>query len=442
MTSPARVCVPSRSLYSGKVNIHLGGCSTCITETGASRTHIFLLSHPLLPSKPVANLVPACANMGDRISYLRYTLNTEPMSHLKRRNRLRKLIDADAMLVSNEINVRYLTGFTGDSSLLIVRSSGEDELVSDPRYEEQIAEECPGLATFIRQPSQRTFDVVCQRLDAMEIAQLVVEANSLTMSLFERLQALTQVESFLSGAGEVEQLRAIKDKSEIKIIRDAVQIAERAFRIFREQLMPHQTEKELAYELERVIRALGGDRCGFDPIVAVGPRASLAHAVPGDSRVGDDPLLLVDWGAEFKGYRSDQTRVLFNKRPSARILKAYEAVYESQQKTIEALKPGIMVSEIDRIARDVVASHKLAKRFNHGLGHGIGLEIHEAPFIGKNDDQPLREGMVVTVEPGVYFQGLGGVRLEDDLLITKTGAEQLCTLPKEIEHAYYSFLGT
>ena len=187
--------------------------------------------------------------MGDRISYLRYTLNTEPMSHLKRRNRLRKLIDADAMLVSNEINVRYLTGFTGDSSLLIVRSSGEDELVSDPRYEEQIAEECPGLATFIRQPSQRTFDVVCQRLDAMEIAQLVVEANSLTMSLFERLQALTQVESFLSGAGEVEQLRAIKDKSEIKIIRDAVQIAERAFRIFREQLMPHQTEKELAYEL-------------------------------------------------------------------------------------------------------------------------------------------------------------------------------------------------
>lgn len=344
------------------------------------------------------------------------------------------------MLVSNEINVRYLTGFTGDSSFLIVRASGEDLIVSDPRYEEQIEEECPGLATHMRKPSENTFDIVCQQLDKLEIAQLVVESSSLSMSLFERLQTNTDIEGFISGTGEIERLRAIKDKNEIGLIRHSIQIAERAFKILREQLMPRQTERELAHELERVIRMLGGDRCGFDPIVAVGPRASLAHAVPGNSRVGDDALLLIDWGAEYQGYRSDQTRVLFNKRPSSRILKAFEAVYESQEKTIQALKPGVMISEIDRIARDVIASHKLAKRFNHGLGHGIGLEIHETPFIGKNDDQPLREGMVVTVEPGVYFPGLGGVRLEDDILITKDGAELLCTLPKELEHSYYEFL--
>lgn len=356
------------------------------------------------------------------------------MPYQKRRKRLKALIGhADGMLISNETNVRYLTGFTGDSSYLIVKPNGEDILVSDPRYEEQIAEECPGLATAIRKPSELTLPLVCQQIDGMDIQQLIVEGNSMTISTFEILQTQTQVEGYITGSGEVEQLRAIKDAGEIATLRKAVEIAERTFRAFREQLMPGQSELELAHEIERIIRRLGGTGCAFEPIVAVGARAALPHAVPGQNRLERSPLLLVDWGAKYSGYRSDLTRVLVNRKLPAKIGRAYEAVQEAQAAAIDAMKPGVMVSEIDKVARDVIARHKMAKRFNHGLGHGIGLDIHESPFLGKNSDQPLKAGMVITVEPGVYFPGLGGIRLEDDVLITDEGAQRLSTLPLDIE---------
>ncbi len=353
----------------------------------------------------------------------------------RRRDQLRKLVQAqqaDAMLVTNVRNVRYLTGFTGDDSFLVLTLAG-DLLISDPRYEVQISEECTGLPTLIRKPSELIMEVTCRQLSRMQLDAVVVEARSLTVSAFDQLSQQARVGSLEKGTVQVETLREIKDEQEIATLRKAVAVAERVFTSVRAQLTSHQTEREVANEIDRQIRLLGGSGCSFSPIVAVGPRAALPHANPGDSQLGASPFVLIDWGATVDGYRSDLTRVLLTSKIPAKFAKVYETVLAAQTAAIAALRPGVMVSEVDQIARDVIARAGMGKRFNHGLGHGIGLDIHEAPRLGKSQDRPLAAGMVLTVEPGVYYPGWGGVRIEDDILITQDGCEVLSTLPRGLD---------
>ncbi|GAB5401904.1 MAG: aminopeptidase P family protein [Aureliella sp.] len=354
----------------------------------------------------------------------------------KRRQKLRKghsssalsLRKGSALLVTNENNVRYLTGFTGDSSYLIIDASG-DTLISDPRYEEQIAQQCPGLDCHIRLPSERLLDVSAELLRRRGYGTVFVEGDHLSVTAYRHLeQAGLPLEA---SSGEVERLRQIKDAGEIAILRRAVRIAEDVFTSIRAQLTSQMSEIDVANELERQIRNLGGSGCSFDPIVAGGPRAALPHATPTEAKIGDSPLLLIDWGATFSGYRSDLTRVLLTSKIPAKIVKAYEAVLAAQQAAIAAMKPGVKVREIDAVAREVIADAKMAKQFNHGLGHGIGLDIHESPLMGSSYDDTLAAGMVVTVEPGIYFPNLGGIRIEDDVLITADGCERLSTLPRD-----------
>lgn len=356
-------------------------------------------------------------------------------NYLKRRERLRGLIKSDgsdAMLVTNFKNVRYLTGFTGDDSFLLVSRAG-DLILSDPRYEEQLSEECEGLPAFIREPGELTLNVTARELSKRSFKSLIVESGSMTVAAFEQLSEQARVGEFRKGTVQVESLRQIKDRDEIDLLRTAVSIAERVFVSVRAQLTGSQTELMIANEIDRQIRLLGGSGCSFAPIVAVGPRAALPHANPGQSQINSSPFVLIDWGATYGGYRSDLTRVLVTSKIPAKFVKVYETVLAAQQAAIEAMAPGKMVSEIDRVAREVVAKSGMAKRFNHGLGHGIGLDIHEAPRLGKNHDAPLQAGMVVTVEPGVYYPGWGGVRIEDDILITDDGCEILSSLPRDLE---------
>ena len=353
---------------------------------------------------------------------------------LKRRDRLRKVIrheQAEALLVTNPVNVTYLTGFTGGDSYLLVAQQ-TDLLLSDPRYEEQIGEESPGLATFIRQPGELLGEVTIRELNKLGLKNLAVEGDHLTVNTFDVWQCELKVESLLKASGWVEGLRAIKDKEELAAIRRAIDVAERVFTSVRAQLSARQSERVVANEIERLTRAMGGDGCAFRPIVAVGARAALPHAIPGESLMGSSPFVLVDWGAIVAGYRSDLTRVLVTSKIPSKFAKVYETVLAAQTAAIEALKPGVMVSQIDQIARDVIASAGMGSRFNHGLGHGIGLDIHEAPRLGKKLDQPLVAGMVVTVEPGIYYTGWGGVRIEDDVLITASGCELLSSLPRSL----------
>ncbi len=348
----------------------------------------------------------------------------------KRRQILRKALagrKGAALLITGEHNVRYLTGFTGDSSYLVVDSQS-DTLISDPRYDEQIGEECPGLDTHIRKPSELLLDVTAKLLGTRGYDAVVVEADHLSLAAFRQLEQTGL--PLEAHSGEVERLRAIKDSVEIAVLRHAVRIAESVFTSIRAQLTSQLTEIDVANELERQIRNLGGEGCSFDPIVACGPRAALPHARPGSTRIDSSPFVLIDWGATLEGYRSDLTRVLLTSKIPAKFSRIYETVLAAQQAAITSLQPGVMVSEVDSIAREVVAAANMRKRFNHGLGHGIGLDIHEAPRLGKNQDRPLEVGMVVTVEPGVYYPGFGGVRIEDDVLITKDGHEVLSSLPR------------
>ena len=351
----------------------------------------------------------------------------------KRRDRLRKSVrqHAASLLVTHPVNVSYLTGFTGEDSYLWVSPDG-DLLLSDPRFEEQIGEECPGLPTFIRRPGESLAEVVMGQVSGSASAPLGIEAHRLSVDVFDAWQRQLPDGAMVKTSGLVEQLRMIKDKDEVLRIRRAVDVAQRVFVAVRAQLSARHTERDIADEIERLTRVLGGSGCAFKTIVAAGPRAALPHAIPGEHRLGDQPFVLIDWGAVVAGYRSDLTRVLVTSKIPAKFARIYEVVLAAQQAAIAALKPGVPVSEIDRVAREVVAAAGHGPRFNHGLGHGIGLDIHEAPRLGAKPDLTLEAGMVVTVEPGVYYPGWGGIRIEDDVLITSAGHEVLSSLSREL----------
>ena len=203
--------------------------------------------------------------------------------------------------------------------------------------------------------------------------------------------------------------------------------------MLRATVRPEQTEKELADELACQLRLFGAKDCAFPSIVAVGPRAALPHAVPGANRVGEGEILLVDWGADEGLYNSDLTRVLVTGRISPKLRRVYGVVLDAQTKAIAAVRPGVTGHDVDAVARGVIAKAGFGRFFGHGLGHGLGLEVHEAPRLAVNNLTVLKPGMVVTVEPGIYLPGWGGVRIEDDLLVTRHGHEVLTNVPKQLE---------
>ncbi len=343
---------------------------------------------------------------------------------------VRKL-SVDGILITNFTNVTYLTGFTGDDSYLLI-SDGAQVLISDPRYTQQIAEQCPDMDLMARRPGETIVRTIELAVKKARVMRLAVEADSMTLVLRDKVAGALPRVDLVGCEGLVEQFREIKDKSEVAEIRRAVWLAEKAFGVVRAGLRGDQTERELAYELERQIRLLGGAGNGFDPIVAAGPRAALPHAQPTDQEIGQEDLLLIDWGATDRLYRSDLTRVLVTGRISPKLERIYGVVLKAQRKAIAAIRPGVLMSAVDAAARDVIGKAGYGKQFGHGLGHGFGLEIHEAPRLAPEQDRPLKAGMVVTVEPGIYLPKWGGVRIEDDILVTRTGHEVLSCVTKEL----------
>jgi Xaa-Pro aminopeptidase len=351
----------------------------------------------------------------------------------RRRQRLVRLLpreDVDAFLISHPVNVTYLTGFSGDSSHLILGRK-RTLLVSDARYTEQIGEECPGLETHIRPPSQTLHQAVAEVLGGMKFHAIGFEMGHMTVGDLETLRELLPAVSWQGGRERVEKLRAVKDPTEIGHIREAIAIAERAFAMFQAMLRPDDCEKDLGDNLEMYIRRAGGCCASFPSIVAVGPRAALPHAPPSAKRVSEAGLLLVDWGASGRFYKSDLTRVLATRKISPKLEKVYEVVLQAQARALRAIRPGAKARDVDAEARSFIAQAGFGQFFGHGLGHGIGLQIHEAPMLRQNVDTVLRPGMVITVEPGIYLPGWGGVRIEDDVLVTPDGCEVLSSVPKE-----------
>ena len=271
--------------------------------------------------------------------------------HPERRDKLRRELKrsgADALLVTNFTNVTYLTGFTGDDSYLLVFPKGE-VLLSDPRYTTQLGEQCPDVDLNIRKPGATMLQAVVKVLRSSGVNRLGIEAESMTVSLREKIAGKMPKLEIVSTAGLVEKMRQIKDKDEVDSIRQAVWQAEKAFGVLRATVRPEHTEKELADELEHQFRLFGAKDCSFPSIVAVGPRAALPHATPGGNRVGEGGMLLVDWGANEGLYKSDLTRVLAVGRIGPKLRRVYGVVLDAQIKAIAAIRPGVLAHDVDAV---------------------------------------------------------------------------------------------
>lgn len=360
--------------------------------------------------------------------------------HARRRDQLTRLLPdegLDAVLLTGTVNVTYLTGFTGDSSFLVL-TPARAILVSDPRYVGQLADECPELETHIRTPATKLHEAVGHVLTTLGTTNVGCESAALTLAEAEALAGAAKTVTWKPKADRVEQFRMVKDDVEIAALREAIAIAERAFTIFIHLLSPQDSEKPLADSLEGYVRRCGGLTCSFPPIVAVGERAALPHCPPTAKQLHESDLLLVDWGATGpSGYRSDLTRVLATHTKGAsindRLARVHAVVLAAQQAAIRAVRPGAIAKDIDAAARGVIADAGFGDNFGHGLGHGIGLQIHEAPGIRQLSETKLVPGMVFTIEPGIYLPGWGGVRIEDDVLVTADGCEVLTHVPRELE---------
>jgi Xaa-Pro aminopeptidase len=364
----------------------------------------------------------------------------------QRRERLAHSLAAeglDLVVVTHPINVSYLTNFSGESSYLLV-GRGRTLLVSDGRFTAQLAEECPDVPTHIRPPAQPIQAAAAEVIGKLGVRAVGFESGHLTVSDFETMRAALPAVDWKGGTDRVERLRVVKDDAEIVQIREAILFAERAFAMFRAMLQPEDCEKDLCDALEMYVRRAGGRCTSFPSIVAVGARAALAHAPPTRHHVREAELLLVDWGASGRFYKSDLTRVLvprknsrFSSTPPKRGLEpklqeVYDVVLRAQRAAIDTLRPGVKTGEVDAAARQVIADAGYGDRFTHSVGHGIGLEIHETPIMRPRTEFVLQAGMVVTVEPGIYIPDWGGVRIEDDVLITPDGREVLTSVPKEL----------
>ncbi|MFA6047050.1 MAG: Xaa-Pro peptidase family protein [Phycisphaerales bacterium] len=352
-----------------------------------------------------------------------------------RRDRLRRLVrqaGADALLVTNFTNVTYLTGFTGDDSYLLVRARGET-LLSDPRYTTQLGEECPGLDLFIRRPGVSMPEAIGRVIGRAKIGRLGAEADSMTLALRDKIDKELPRLEIVPLSGLVEKLRERKDADEIARIREAIWYAEKAFGVLRASLRPEKTEKQVADELDQQLRLFGAQGCSFPSIIAAGPRAALPHARATAKAIGNVDFVLVDWGATGNLYKSDLTRVLITGKISPKLERIYRVVLRAQEESIAAVRPGAVAQDVDGVARRVIEEAGFGRYFGHGLGHGLGLEVHEAPRLAAKVPTVLQAGMVVTVEPGIYLPGWGGVRIEDDVLVTAAGHEVLTSVPKRLE---------
>jgi len=335
----------------------------------------------------------------------------------------------DAFLVSGLPNVRYLTGYTGSNALVLWTASSMT-LFTDPRYTIQAAEESSCPVRIARGPLHLA---VLQSIGRKRLKRIGFDKARLVYGIYKELKEALPLGSSLRPLGPIiEQLRMIKTEDEVARIRRSVQTNSEAFSRTIRHIRPGISELEVAAELDYRMKRLGAEQNAFETIVAAGARTALPHARPGHRRLRGNELLLIDMGACQDGYTSDMTRMLFLGKPERKIKSMYDAVLASQLAAISAVRPGVTAQQVDRKAREALKPAGLDKAFVHSTGHGLGLEIHEAPRLGKKDKTRLEAGMGITIEPGAYVQGACGVRIEDTVLVTKTGCEVLTPTSKEL----------
>jgi Xaa-Pro aminopeptidase len=353
-------------------------------------------------------------------------------THHARRQRLLDLthaVGADAALVTRLVNVRYLTGFTGSNAALLV-SAGGAVLATDGRYVTQAGAQAPDVELLV---DRACAAALVGRAGRDRADRLAFEAHDVTVELHGELTGIDGTPELVALGRAVESLRTVKDDHEIALLREACAIGDQALLDTLDRVAPGNTEREIARRLESSMVELGADGVAFETIVATGPNSAIPHHRPTDREVERGDLLKVDFGALYQGYHADCTRtVVVGREPEAWQREIYEVVRRAQLAGRQALAVGADVREVDHSARSVVASAGYADRFSHGLGHGVGLEIHEAPMLGPTASGRLADRTPVTVEPGIYLPGRGGVRIEDTLVVRDGAPDLLTTTPKDL----------
>jgi len=351
--------------------------------------------------------------------------------------RLRARFDdagCDALIVTRLANVRYLTGFSGSAGIVLV-TPDELVLVTDGRYSTQSREQVEAAGVDARIeicPTQAAQQELLADL-SRPFTRLGLEAHGVTWAQQRSWASAFREIDLVATEDLVEGLRRVKDPGEIARIRAACSIADDALATVLPSLAQRPTEREFALDLEVAMRQRGASGTSFDTIVASGPNGAKPHARPGERRVEHGELVVIDFGCIVDGYCSDMTRTLSVGDPGPDARRLWDVVRESQQAGRDAVAAGVACAAVDQASRAVIDAAGWGELFSHGTGHGVGLEIHEAPRVGKNSSGTLETGVVVTVEPGVYLPGVGGVRLEDTVVVTDAGAEALTSFPKNLE---------
>jgi len=335
----------------------------------------------------------------------------------------------DALLVSFGPNLRYLSGFTGSNGNLLLLP-GKSILFTDPRYQTQAPQETTCQVKIAKGPLTAGVMAAIKRL---RVRRIGYEPAWMTCEAFETLKSGLPLGASLEPVnGAVEQFRMVKSPTEIARIRRSVETNSRAFEQAVARVRPGMKERDLAADLEYRMRRLGAEKPSFETIVAGGRRSALPHAQPGAAPLKMGDLVVVDMGAIEDGYCSDMTRMLFLGAPPARVKRTYRAVLEAQLAALDAVRGGARTARVDAAARNVLKAYGLDQAFLHSTGHGLGLEIHEPPRIGKRDKTRLQAGMAITIEPGVYLEDFGGIRIEDTVVVTENGCKILTPTTKEL----------
>lgn len=335
----------------------------------------------------------------------------------------------DAFLIISAANRRYFSGFTGSNGYLII-TKNESILITDQRYTEQAALQAPGFTIVTH--GIDAFGTCAEVLEKVNPNRIGYETKRITDFHFRKWQGLQSNIAWIPTEDVGMKLRAVKEPNEIEWIKKSIAIAEKAFLETMKWISIGVTEREIMVELEYQMKKLGSDGVAFDTIVASGKRSSLPHGYPTDKKIELGDPIVIDFGAVYQGYMSDITRTIWVGEPDQEHQMLFDQVLEAQEAAVLAIKPGMTGMEIDQVHRDVFLRHEIEAYSLRGLGHGVGLEIHEEPRVVMKNTDVIEENMIFTVEPGIYIPDFGGIRTEDMVLVTKEGARVLTSLPKRI----------
>ncbi|HHW27816.1 MAG TPA: aminopeptidase P family protein [Firmicutes bacterium] len=334
----------------------------------------------------------------------------------------------DGFLVTSMTNWRYVSGFTGDAGCLLV-THDKAFLLTDSRYVEQAEKQCPGFSV---KKTTHDEDVLKDVVRKEGVKRLAFEKRHTSYEEWEKLRdRLSDVE--LKGiTGWVENLRMVKTPEEIELIARAQEIADDAFALLFQSIRKGAREEDLALELEFTMRKMGAESVSFPIIVVSGERSSLPHGTPTGKTLADGDFVTFDFGATYQGYHSDETRTFVIGHLDKKHEEVYGIVLEAQEAALRAVKPGVLARDVDLAGRKVIEDAGYGEYFGHGIGHGVGLEIHEGPSVSVKSETVLEPGMVITIEPGIYIPGFGGVRVEELVVVTDDGMRVLTQSPKEL----------